>query len=99
MWLQVLTTWSLAIVQTRRCLIPVSSVSGNFTSDEDIFSIVGDNPTGLKLCVMADVGRCDFKNDIHKKSDSPLSLIRVATYIETFFGSYRDDRICRQARL
>ena len=55
-----------------------------FSSDEDIFSIVGDNPTGLKLCVMADVGRCDFKNDIHKKSDSPLSLIRVATYIETF---------------
>ena len=55
-----------------------------FASDEDIFSIVGDNPTGLKLCVMADVGRCDFKNDIHKKSDSPLSLIRVATYIETF---------------
>lgn len=54
-----------------------------FASDEDIFSIVGDNPTGLKLCAMADVGRCDFKNDIHKKSESPLSLIRVATYIET----------------
>lgn len=54
-----------------------------FASDEDIFSIVGDNPTGLKLCAMADVGRCDYKNDIRKKSDSPLSLIRVATYIET----------------
>lgn len=54
-----------------------------FASDDDIFSIVGDNPTGLKLCAMADVGRCDFKNDIRKKSDSPLSLIRVATYIET----------------
>ena len=54
-----------------------------FASDDDIYRIVGDNPTGLKLCVMADVGRCDFKNDIHKKSESPLSLIRVATYIET----------------
>ena len=54
-----------------------------FASDEDIFSIVGDNPTGLKLCAMADVGRCDYKNDIRKKSESPLSLIRVATYIET----------------
>lgn len=54
-----------------------------FASDEDIFNIVGDNPTSLKLCAMADVGRCDFRNDIHKKSDSPLSLIRVATYIET----------------
>lgn len=39
-----------------------------FASDEDIFSIVGDNPTGLKLCAMADVGRCDYKNDIRKKS-------------------------------
>ena len=54
-----------------------------FASDEHIFEIVGDNPTGLKLCAMADVGRCDYKNDIHKKSESPLSLIRVATYIET----------------
>ena len=54
-----------------------------FASDEHIFEIVGDNPTGLKLCAMADVGRCDFKNDIHKKSESPLSLFRVATYIET----------------
>ena len=54
-----------------------------FASDEHIFEIVGDNPTGLKLCAMADVGRCDYKNDIHKKSESPLSLFRVATYIET----------------
>lgn len=54
-----------------------------FASDEDIRSIVGDNPTGLKLSVMADVGRCDFKNDIHKKSESPVDLVRVATYIET----------------
>lgn len=54
-----------------------------FASDEHIFEIVGDNPTDLKLCAMADVGRCDYKNDIHKKSESPLSLFRVATYIET----------------
>lgn len=54
-----------------------------FASDDDIRSIVGDNPTGLKLSVMADVGRCDFKNDIHKKSESPVDLVRVATYIET----------------
>lgn len=54
-----------------------------FASDEDIRSIVGDNATGLKLSVMADVGRCDFRNDIHKKSESPVDLVRVATYIET----------------
>ena len=32
---------------------------------------------------MADVGRCDFKKDILNKKDSPIDLIRVATYINT----------------
>lgn len=54
-----------------------------FASDEDIRSIVGDNSTSMKISVMADVGRCDFHNDIHKKSESPVDLVRVATYIET----------------
>lgn len=54
-----------------------------FSSDEDIRNIVGENPTRIKLSVMADVGRCDFRNDIHKKSESPVDLVRVATYIET----------------
>jgi len=56
-----------------------------FSSDEDIRSIVGDNNTDLKLAIMADVGRCDYKNDIHDKAESgsPVDLIRVATYINT----------------
>ena len=31
-----------------------------FCKEEDIRSIVGENPTDLKIAVMADVGRCDF---------------------------------------
>ena len=54
-----------------------------FSDDEDIREIVGDNDTDLKIAVMADVGRCDYKNDIHNKADSPVDLIRVATYINT----------------
>ena len=54
-----------------------------FASDDDVYSIVGDNHSSMKLSIMADVGRCDFRNDIHKKSDSPIDLVRVATYIET----------------
>ena len=30
---------------------------------------------------MADVGRCDYKTDIINRSDSPIDLIRVATYL------------------
>jgi 4-hydroxy 2-oxovalerate aldolase len=54
-----------------------------FSDDEDIRNIVGDNNSQMKLSIMADVGRCDYKNDIHPKSESPLDLIRVATYIDT----------------
>ncbi len=54
-----------------------------FCKDEDIREIVGDNPSELKLSVMADVGRCDYKKDILPRSESPIDLIRVATYLNT----------------
>ena len=54
-----------------------------FCKDEDIRAIVGDNDTDLKIAVMADVGRCDYKQDIINKSESPIDLVRVATYINT----------------
>lgn len=51
-----------------------------FSSDDHIREIVGENNTNLKLAVMADIGRHD-KNDFDKKVNSPVDLIRVATYI------------------
>ncbi len=54
-----------------------------FCKDEDIREIVGDNNTSLKLAVMADVGRCNYKEDIIPKAESPIDLIRVATYLNT----------------
>ncbi len=54
-----------------------------FSDDKDIRAIVGDNKTDMKISVMADVGRCDFKKDILNKKDSPIDLIRIATYINT----------------
>lgn len=54
-----------------------------FCSDDDIRSIVGENATDLKIAVMADVGRCDYKTDIQNRADSPIDLIRVATYLNT----------------
>ncbi len=54
-----------------------------FCSDEDIRAIVGDNNTDLKIAIMADVGRCDYKNDIADRADSPVDLVRIATYLNT----------------
>ena len=54
-----------------------------FCNDDDIRAIVGENATDLKLAVMADVGRCDYRTDIQNRADSPIDLIRVATYVNT----------------
>ncbi len=54
-----------------------------FCNDDDIRAIVGDNDTGLKISIMADVGRTDFKNDITDRINSPVDMVRVATYINT----------------
>ncbi len=54
-----------------------------FCNDKDIREIVGDNKTDMKISVMADVGRCDFRKDIVAKKDSPIDLVRIATYINT----------------
>ncbi len=52
-----------------------------FCSEEDIRSIVGDNVSDLKIAVMADVGRCDFKEDFVPKAESVIDMVRVACYI------------------
>lgn len=52
-----------------------------FCKEEDIRAIVGDNVSDMKIAVMADVGRCDFKKDFLPKSESVIDLVRVACYI------------------
>ena len=54
-----------------------------FCDDEDIRAIVGENNTDLKISVMADVGRTDFRRDIKSRSESVIDMVRVATYINT----------------
>jgi len=52
-----------------------------FCDDDYIRSVVGENNTDLKIAVMADVGRCNYKRDIHDRAESPVDLVRVATYL------------------
>ena len=57
-----------------------------FSEDEAIVKLLGDEIVGnvekkIKLAVMADVGRCDFKEDIHERANSPVDVIRVACYV------------------
>lgn len=52
-----------------------------FCDEEDIRAIVGDNVSDMKISVMADVGRCDYKTDFLPKHESVIDMIRVACYI------------------
>ncbi|MBO4373644.1 MAG: aldolase catalytic domain-containing protein [Lachnospiraceae bacterium] len=54
-----------------------------FCNDEDIVKVIGDKNPAIKLAVMADVGRTNYKQDIRERKNSPLDCIRVATYINT----------------
>jgi len=49
--------------------------------EEDVRRIVGENDTPLKLSVMCDAGKSDWKTDVLPKNESVLDMIRVAFYV------------------
>lgn len=49
--------------------------------EDDIRRVINDNPSNLKISVMADAGKTDYHEDIIPKKDSVIDLIRVACYI------------------
>ena len=51
-----------------------------FCDEEDIRRIVGDNPTPVKIAVMVDAGKSDWRTDILAKRDSVVDIVRVAFY-------------------
>jgi 4-hydroxy 2-oxovalerate aldolase len=52
-----------------------------FCDEDDLRRVVGDNDTDLKLAVMADAGKTDYKTDILPSEKSVIDLIRVACYV------------------
>ena len=68
---------------SRKQFDPKSFGKWKFTSDEDILKVIGEKDPRMKISVMVDVGRTDFKEDIGPKKNSPVDLFRVATYIDT----------------
>lgn len=65
----------------KKMFSPLEYGKWKFSSDEDILDIVKNKKNGPKISVMVDVGRCDYKNDITDKGNSPVDLFRVATYM------------------
>lgn len=52
-----------------------------FCDENYIREVVGDREKKVKISVMADAGRTNYKEDILNKSESAIDMIRVAAYI------------------
>jgi 4-hydroxy 2-oxovalerate aldolase len=52
-----------------------------FCDEEDIRRVVGDEKSNVKIAVMADAERTDYRTDILPRDKSVVDMIRVATYV------------------
>ncbi len=55
---------------------------GKFCDESYIRSVIDKFSETMKITVMADIGRTNFKSDIIEKSDSIIDMIRIAVYAE-----------------
>lgn len=65
----------------KKIFAPTDHGKWKFCDEDCIKRIIGDNPTDLKIAVMADAERTDYHNDILPKDQSVIDIVRVATYI------------------
>jgi 4-hydroxy 2-oxovalerate aldolase len=66
---------------SRKIIVPGEHGAWKYCVEDDMRRIVGDNPTPLKLTIMADAERTDYHEDILPKNQSVIDMVRVATYI------------------
>jgi 4-hydroxy 2-oxovalerate aldolase len=66
---------------SRKIIVPGEHGAWKYCLEEDMRRIVDDNPTSLKLSIMADAERTDYHEDILPKKESVIDMVRVATYI------------------
>ena len=66
---------------SQKIIVPGEHGDWKYCREEDMRRIVDDNPTPLKLAVMADAERTDYHEDILPKNQSVVDMVRIATYI------------------
>ncbi len=71
----------IGYINSKRIFSPAEHGAWLFCGEDDIRRIVGENDTSLKLSVMADAEKSDYREDILPCDQSVLDMIRVATYI------------------
>jgi 4-hydroxy 2-oxovalerate aldolase len=71
----------IGYINSKRIFSPTEHGAWKFCTEDDIRRIVGESDTPLKLSVMADAEKSDYREDILPCDQSVLDMIRVATYI------------------
>jgi 4-hydroxy 2-oxovalerate aldolase len=66
---------------SKKIFAPAKFGSWKFCDEDDMRRIIGDNETSLKIAAMADAEKTDYHTDILPADQSPLDVIRVATYV------------------
>lgn len=65
---------------SKKIFSPAEYRAWRFCDEGDIARIIGGHPRNVKLSVMADDGKSDYKTDILDKSRNPIDLVHVACY-------------------
>lgn len=71
----------LGYKSSSRLYAPTQYGRWKFCEEDDLRRIVGENPTGIKIAVMADAERTDYHDSLLPKSQSVIDCVRVACYI------------------
>jgi len=66
---------------SKKIFAPASFGPFKFSDEDSIRHIIDDNPTEMKISVMADAEKTDYHDDILPKEQSVIDCVRVATYI------------------
>ena len=66
---------------SKRLFNPKEYGKWKFSDDQDIREVIQGIPSQTKISVMVDVDRVDL-DDVLPKQDSPVDMIRVATYVK-----------------
>lgn len=66
---------------SKRLYSPSEFGPWKFCDEAPLRDVVGSKPAGLKLSVMADADRTDYRTDILPREESVIDLVRVATYV------------------
>ncbi|MBN1605331.1 MAG: aldolase catalytic domain-containing protein [Polyangiaceae bacterium] len=74
-------TMEIGYKASKKVFAPDKHGAWKFCTEDDLRRVLGDNDSELKIAVMADAGKSDWRTDILPKERSIIDIVRVACYI------------------